>query len=109
MAPSTNLLTATPGEAAILIAAALGSAADLLHLAVACRRFALKCIAARPPPPSGAAAASKHQLISNCSNSRTSCIGALPDLALPDLALSSIRMRAGVSRLSSARVSELRT
>jgi hypothetical protein len=57
---ATNLLTATPDEAAIIIAAALGSATDLLHLAVACRRFALKCIA--PPPPraaasSGAAAA----------------------------------------------------
>jgi hypothetical protein len=56
MALSTNLLTATPDEAAIIIAAALGSAADLLHLAVACRRFALKYIAA-PSPPSGAAAA----------------------------------------------------
>jgi hypothetical protein len=60
MALSTNLLTATPDEAAIIIAAALGSAADLLHLAVACRRFALKYIAAPSPPraaSSGAAAA----------------------------------------------------
>eukprot|EP01046_Picozoa_sp_COSAG06_P049167 COSAG06_NODE_7511_length_2479_cov_8.699580_4_plen_297_part_00 len=54
---TTNLLTATPDEAAIIIAAALGSATDLLHLAVACRRFALKCIAA-PPPPRAAASAS---------------------------------------------------
>jgi hypothetical protein len=54
---ATNLLTATPDEAAIIIATALGSATDLLHLAAACRRFALKYIAARPPPPSGAAAA----------------------------------------------------
>jgi hypothetical protein len=46
---ATNLLTATPDEAAIIIACALGSATDLLHLAVACRRFALKCIAARSP------------------------------------------------------------
>jgi hypothetical protein len=43
---AAHLLIATPDEAAILIAAALGSATDLLHLAVACRRFALKCIAA---------------------------------------------------------------
>jgi hypothetical protein len=49
---ATNLLTTTPDEAAILIAVALGSAADLLRLAVACRRFALKCIAAPPPPHS---------------------------------------------------------
>eukprot|EP01046_Picozoa_sp_COSAG06_P045888 COSAG06_NODE_6412_length_2944_cov_2.957118_3_plen_313_part_00 len=46
---ATNLLTATPDEAAILIAVALGSAADLLRLAAACRRFALKCIAAPLP------------------------------------------------------------
>ena len=58
---ATNLLTATPDEAAIIIAATLGSAADLLRLAVACRRFALKCIAAPRAPrgasSSGAAAA----------------------------------------------------
>jgi hypothetical protein len=62
---ATNLLTATPDEAAILIAAALTSAADLLHLAAACRRFALKCIAA-PWAPRGAsssgAAATQQQL-----------------------------------------------
>jgi|EP01046_Picozoa_sp_COSAG06_P016455 hypothetical protein len=46
---ATNLLTATPDEAAIIIATALGNPVDLLHLAVACRRFALKCIAAPPP------------------------------------------------------------
>eukprot|EP01046_Picozoa_sp_COSAG06_P058280 COSAG06_NODE_11649_length_1481_cov_2.342258_3_plen_168_part_01 len=65
--PATNLLTATPDEAAILIACALGSVADLLRLAVACRRFALKCIAAPLPPRaaptgSGAAAAAPQQL-----------------------------------------------
>jgi hypothetical protein len=51
---ATNLLTATPDEAAIVIACALGSATDLLHLAVACRRFALKCIAAPLSRPRGA-------------------------------------------------------
>ena len=63
---ATNLLTATPDEAAILVAASLGSAADLLRLAVACRRFALKCIAAPRAPrgasSSGAAAAAAQQL-----------------------------------------------
>jgi hypothetical protein len=54
---ATNLLTATPDEAAIIIAVALGSAADLLRLAAACRRFALKCIAA-PLSPRAAAASS---------------------------------------------------
>jgi hypothetical protein len=43
---ATNLLTATPDEAAIIIAAALIDPRDLLRLAAACRRFALKCIAA---------------------------------------------------------------
>ena len=43
---ATNLLTATPAEAAIIIACALTSAQDLLSLAVACRRFVIKCIAA---------------------------------------------------------------
>ena len=48
---ATNLLTATPDEAAIIIACALTSASDLLRLAVACpRRFFIKCIAAPPPP-----------------------------------------------------------
>jgi hypothetical protein len=46
--------------------AALGSATDLLRLAAACRRFALKCIAAPSPPraaaaSSGAAAAAAQQ------------------------------------------------
>jgi hypothetical protein len=62
--PATNLLTATPDEAAIIIAAALGSAADLLRLAVACRRFALKCIAAPRAPraaPTGSGAAAAAQ------------------------------------------------
>ena len=43
---ATNLLTATPDEAAIIIAAALADPRDLLRLARACRRFAIKCIAA---------------------------------------------------------------
>jgi hypothetical protein len=62
---ATNLLTATPDEAAILIAAALGSAIDLLRLAAACRRFALKCIAAPRAPrgaSSSAAAAAAQEL-----------------------------------------------
>ena len=41
-----NLLTATPDEAAFIIAAALADPKDLLRLARACRRFAIKCIAA---------------------------------------------------------------
>ena len=41
-----NLLTATPDEAAAIIARAVASARDLLSLAIACRRFAVKCIAA---------------------------------------------------------------
>jgi hypothetical protein len=62
---ATNLLTATPDEAAILIACALGSATDLLRLAAACRRFALKCIAAPRAPraaSSSAAAAAAQEL-----------------------------------------------
>ena len=43
---ATNLLTATPDEAAIIIACALTDPKDLLRLARACRRFATKCIAA---------------------------------------------------------------
>ena len=43
-----NLLTATPDEAAAIIARAVARARDLLSLAIACRRFAVKCIAARP-------------------------------------------------------------
>ena len=56
MAPAThravrsanNLLTATPDEAAIIIACALTDPRDLLALAVACRRFFIKCITAAP-------------------------------------------------------------
>ena len=50
--PATRCVvqTATPDGAAIIIAAALGSAIDLLHLAVTCRRFALKCIASPRAP-----------------------------------------------------------
>jgi hypothetical protein len=52
---ATSLLTATPSEVALLVAAALDNARDLLCLAVACRRFALKCIAApRGAPAPGA-------------------------------------------------------
>ena len=52
---ATNLLTATPAEAALGIACALASAKDLLALAIAVpRRFSNKCIA--PPNRSGAAA-----------------------------------------------------
>ena len=59
---ATNLLTATPEEAALAIAAALGgSPADLLRLAVACRRFATKCIAAPPRRFLFAAAAIQEQ------------------------------------------------
>eukprot|EP01046_Picozoa_sp_COSAG06_P120220 COSAG06_NODE_67566_length_251_cov_1.026316_1_plen_63_part_10 len=47
-----NLLTATPAEAALIIACALADPRDLLALAVACRRFFIKCIAALSPPPS---------------------------------------------------------
>eukprot|EP01046_Picozoa_sp_COSAG06_P013940 COSAG06_NODE_852_length_11954_cov_6.453986_9_plen_212_part_01 len=43
---ATNLLTATPDEAALIIATALADPWDLLRLARACRRFAIKCIAA---------------------------------------------------------------
>ena len=51
-----NLLTATPAEAALIIACALTDPRDLLALALACRRFFTKCIAAPPPPPSDTAA-----------------------------------------------------
>eukprot|EP01046_Picozoa_sp_COSAG06_P037614 COSAG06_NODE_4265_length_4419_cov_9.045139_1_plen_302_part_00 len=50
---ATNLLTATPAEAALGTACALTDPRDLLALALACRRFFTKCIAA-PPPPSAA-------------------------------------------------------
>jgi hypothetical protein len=45
---ATNLLTATPDEAAIIIACALTDPRDLLSLAAACRRVFIKCIAAPP-------------------------------------------------------------
>jgi hypothetical protein len=58
---AANLLTATPDEAAIIIACALTDPGDLLRLAAACRRFFIKCIAAPPTPRTttsvGAAAA----------------------------------------------------
>ena len=64
---ATNLLTATPDEAAIIIAWALIDPRDLLALAVTCRRFATKCIAAPPPPQctasGGAAAAAAQQQV----------------------------------------------
>ena len=40
----TNLLTATPDEAALAIACFLTTARDLLSLRLACRRFNIKCI-----------------------------------------------------------------
>jgi hypothetical protein len=45
---ATNILTATPDEAAIIIACALTDPRDLLSLAAACRRVFIKCIAAPP-------------------------------------------------------------
>ena len=58
---ATNLLTATPAEAALMIACALTDPRDLLALAVAVPpRFANKCIAA-PPPPRTAASAAEQQ------------------------------------------------
>jgi hypothetical protein len=49
-----NLLTATPDEAALIIACALADPRDLLRLARACRRFATKCIAAPAAPRTAA-------------------------------------------------------
>ena len=43
---ASNLLTDTPAEAAHTIAGALDCPVDLLHLAAACRRFALKAVRA---------------------------------------------------------------
>jgi hypothetical protein len=57
---ATSLLTATPDEAAIIIACALTDPRDLLHLAAACRRFFTKCIAA--PAHRTAAAAQRQRL-----------------------------------------------
>ena len=60
---ATNLLTATPDEAALIIACALADPRDLLRLARACRRFVIKCIAApaahRSATSGGAAAAAQ--------------------------------------------------
>eukprot|EP01046_Picozoa_sp_COSAG06_P104690 COSAG06_NODE_50901_length_315_cov_1.199074_1_plen_53_part_10 len=42
---ATSLLTATPDEAAIIIACALTDPRDLLHLAAACRRVFTEWIA----------------------------------------------------------------
>ena len=60
---AANILTATPAEAALLIACALADPRDLLALAVAVPpRFVIKCIAAPPPPrtsTSGGAAAAE--------------------------------------------------
>eukprot|EP01046_Picozoa_sp_COSAG06_P035403 COSAG06_NODE_3803_length_4890_cov_8.042162_1_plen_322_part_00 len=58
---ATNLLTATPDEAALIIVAALTDPRDLLRLARACRRFAIKCIAAPLNPASGGTAAAAQQ------------------------------------------------
>jgi hypothetical protein len=43
---ATNHLTATPDEAAIIIACALADPRDLLSLAAACLRFFIQCVAA---------------------------------------------------------------
>jgi hypothetical protein len=63
---ATNLLTATPVEAALIIACALTDPKDLLRLARACRRFAIKCIAApavhRTAASGGGTAAAAQQL-----------------------------------------------
>ena len=50
---TTCLLTATPDEAALLVALALPTALDRLHLALACRRYGWRIVAAA----AGAAAA----------------------------------------------------
>jgi hypothetical protein len=62
---ATNLLTATPDEAAIIVACALTDPGDLLRLAAACRRFFIKCIAAPPRPTAasgGTAAAAETEM-----------------------------------------------
>jgi hypothetical protein len=46
MPPATCLLTATPDKAALLIALALASALDKLHLALACRRYGWRSVTA---------------------------------------------------------------
>jgi hypothetical protein len=43
---TTCLLTATPDEAALLVALALPTALDKLHLALACRRYGWRIVAA---------------------------------------------------------------
>jgi hypothetical protein len=68
---ATNLLTATPLEAAIIIACALTDPGDLLHLAVALpQRFAIKCIGA---------AASSHRTTASSGTAAAATAGA-PDL-----------------------------
>ena len=69
---ATNLLTATPDEAAIIIACALTDPRDLLSLAAACRRFFIKCIAAPPKHRTAASgstgvAATAQQQVETCS------------------------------------------
>ena len=44
--PPACLLTATPDEAALLVALALPTALDKLHLALACRRYGWRIVAA---------------------------------------------------------------
>ena len=65
---ATNLLTATPDEAALIIACALNDPRDLLRLVRACRRFAIKCIGApaeHRTTASGTAAAAQQFLRSS--------------------------------------------
>ena len=54
---ATNLLTSTPDEAALAIACAVLTAKDLLSLALTCKRFSAKCIAAGIGGGGGPAAA----------------------------------------------------
>eukprot|EP01046_Picozoa_sp_COSAG06_P090222 COSAG06_NODE_36562_length_445_cov_1.367052_1_plen_102_part_10 len=69
---ATNLLTATPLEAAIIIACALTDPGDLLHLAVAVpRRFATKCIAAP---------ASSHRTTASGGTAAAAATAGAPDL-----------------------------
>ena len=51
----TNLLTATPDEAALAIACFLTTAKDLLCLRLTCRRFDIKCIVFAGGGPAAAA------------------------------------------------------
>eukprot|EP01046_Picozoa_sp_COSAG06_P023008 COSAG06_NODE_1811_length_8317_cov_7.969944_7_plen_317_part_00 len=83
---ATNLLTATPTEAVLIIACALTDPRDLLHLAVAVPpRFFIKCIAAPPPPhrtstsSGGAAAAEATEMWSIIQEAARRCIGTCTD------------------------------